>query len=454
MASKHSTRKNTSSPNQPPLHELKDSVSNKPLEFPTFNFLGRYSPHILSQSTHDPTYTSSPKTLYPNPYSSLNEEILGVTLEELVCHIPNNEFDHLCCHTRAYLQSIGQIPIIYQITRSHASHRRTQPYGEDETLTSTIDDLIITTISEIGQPIEAIAHSETKVCPKFQNLLEDLEGDSTFYDFTEAQVGGSRPPELPEIKLPCTNPPSPIPNFNFLANMATNGPWLVADSIAIPSAQHPLPKHPEKLLPKFDPDNDVTPEGHIKQLMLSLRLIDVQHEDVVCRFFPYSLFGKASTWSFSLIMGSIASRKQFKTTFLTQFRDDKTSGVIFLYLSRIKFDKRDKVRYCNQRFVNILNRIPDRPAKSIQVEFYNATLPPPFSMFVKGKEKRTLEENFLEAIKVEKDLESISSHQGNEENNPSSSEKSIKKKKIISKSDSEKKDKEPTYMESLQRVIK
>ena len=63
-------------------------------------------------------------------------------------------------------------------------------------------------------------------------------------------------------------------------------------------------------------------------------------------------------------------------------------------------------------------------------------------MFVKGKEKRTLEENSLEAIKMEKDLESISSHQGYKESNPSSSEKSIKKNK------------EPTDMESMQTVIK
>jgi hypothetical protein len=52
-------------------------------------------------------------------------------------------------------------------------------------------------------------------------------------------------------------------------------------------------------------------------------------------------------------------------------------------------------------------------------------------MFVKAREKRTLAEKFVEAIKVEKDLESISSHQGNEENKPSSSEKRIKKNKGI-----------------------
>ena len=52
-------------------------------------------------------------------------------------------------------------------------------------------------------------------------------------------------------------------------------------------------------------------------------------------------------------------------------------------------------------------------------------------MFVKRKEIRTLEENFEEAIEVEKDLASISTHQGNEESEASTSEKQGKKNKEV-----------------------
>ena len=82
MSSKRSTGKNIGGPNQPPSREVKDSVSNKPLEFPTFNPSRRYSPHIPSQSTPDPTYTSSPETPDPNQDPSLNEELRGVTAEK------------------------------------------------------------------------------------------------------------------------------------------------------------------------------------------------------------------------------------------------------------------------------------------------------------------------------------------------------------------------------------
>ena len=79
MANNHITRKNTSDPNQPPSCEVKDLLFDKPLEFSTFIFFRRYSPHIPSQSTPDPTYTSSPETPNPNQDYSSNEELCGVT---------------------------------------------------------------------------------------------------------------------------------------------------------------------------------------------------------------------------------------------------------------------------------------------------------------------------------------------------------------------------------------
>ena len=56
-----------------------------------------------------------------------------------------------------------------------------------------------------------------------------------------------------------------LATFIFLATMAANRPWLAGDVVAIPKATHPLPKNLEKLLPKFDLNNDVTQEDHIKK---------------------------------------------------------------------------------------------------------------------------------------------------------------------------------------------
>lgn len=91
LDSKHSTRKNTSIQNQPPSHEVTNSLSNKHLEFPTFDPSGRYSPHIPSQSTPHPTYTFEPKTPNPSLDPYLNEELHDVTPDEPVYLIPNSK---------------------------------------------------------------------------------------------------------------------------------------------------------------------------------------------------------------------------------------------------------------------------------------------------------------------------------------------------------------------------
>jgi hypothetical protein len=49
-------------------------------------------------------------------------------------------------------------------------------------------------------------------------------------------------------------------------------PWLDQDVMEIPGPQHPLPKHPEKWLPKFDLDSKQSAEDHIKKFMLVVRL--------------------------------------------------------------------------------------------------------------------------------------------------------------------------------------
>jgi hypothetical protein len=58
-------------------------------------------------------------------------------------------------------------------------------------------------------------------------------------------------------------------------------PWLAQDALHIPGQFHHLPKHPERLLPKYDPDTSGLPEDHIKKFMLAIRLLNVQYEDVV-----------------------------------------------------------------------------------------------------------------------------------------------------------------------------
>jgi hypothetical protein len=67
-----------------------------------------------------------------------------------------------------------------------------------------------------------------------------------------------------------------------------NQPWLARDALAIQGRVHNLPRHPKKLLPNFDLETSRMLEDHIKKFILAIRLMNVHHEDIVCRIFPYT----------------------------------------------------------------------------------------------------------------------------------------------------------------------
>jgi hypothetical protein len=100
---------------------------------------------------------------------------------------------------------------------------------------------------------------------------------------------------------------------------------LARDSLAIPGQVHNLPRHPEKLLPKFDPKTSGLPEDHIDKFILAFWLINVQHEDIVCNIFPYTFENSASTWYFNLPVGSITRWTKFQKDFLDKFAEETTT---------------------------------------------------------------------------------------------------------------------------------
>ena len=100
--------------------------------------------------------------------------------------------------------------------------------------------------------------------------------------------------------------------------------------------QHRLPKNPDKWLPKYNPDDKIPMEDHIKTFMQVIRLRKVIHEDMFCILFPYMFKGKASTWYFSLEASSIPSWDVFSKLFTQKFGDDKTPEEIVIDISSMK----------------------------------------------------------------------------------------------------------------------
>ena len=78
-------------------------------------------------------------------------------------------------------------------------------------------------------------------------------------------------------------------------------------------------------------------------------------------------------------------------------------------LSSLKMEQKEKVKYFNQRFNCILNKIiaDTKPHDSITVDYYMSALSIIIVKFIQRVAKPTLLENFQEAIDVEKDLHAI-----------------------------------------------
>jgi hypothetical protein len=204
-------------------------------------------------------------------------------------------------------------------------------------------------------------------------------------------------------------------------------PWLDQDAVAITGPHHPLPKHPEKWLPKFDPDSKQITEDHIKKFMLAIRLCSVEHEDIVCRLFPYTFEGNASTWYFAQQPHTIVSWEKFESCFLENFGDDKSPEVLFMELSSLKINPKERIKYFNQRFLTLKNRIPmdSMPVENLIIAYYTKALHQSISIWVKRSKKVMLLEAFEEASQIKKDILKLKYTTSNEIETSSSFKKKI-----------------------------
>jgi hypothetical protein len=182
-----------------------------------------------------------------------------------------------------------------------------------------------------------------------------------------------------------------------------NQPWLAIYALAILGRVHKLPRHPEKLLPKFDPKTSGLLEDHIKKFILAIRLMNVQHEDIFYRIFPYTFENSASAWYFNLLVGSITSWTKFQKDFLDKFAEETTTGALMVELFASTMILKERVKESNQRFNTILNKFhpKDKPTQELQIEVYANALPTSISIFVKRDAKPTLAKNFEEAKMIE-----------------------------------------------------
>jgi hypothetical protein len=386
-------RKTPPPPNRTPIVTRSHSQDNIP-------------PQTTTTSTEDPQITGEPAT--PNPTGGDIQEIFRQSL-------------------------IKSHKAFASLRQPHRSWSQPLDFSEVREQLGDIDPTVNPTDSNTNPTTggSGIPHSPPPSPPP--SSPSSSGGDSS----SDEGNPPSRPP----------TPTTPMANQNNPAR-----PWLDQDAVAVLRPQHPLPKHPEKWLTKFDPDSKQIAEDHIKKFMLDIRLCNVEHEYVVCRLFPYTFEGNASTWYFSQQPRTIVSWDKFESIFLEKFRDGKPPEVLVMDLSNLKMNAKEKVKDFNQRFLTLKNRIPadSMPAESLVIAYYTKALHQSIAIWVKRSKKATLLEAFEEATQIEKDILSLKDSSSNETETVSSSKKKIE---ILPRPTQNKTQPENSDLENLTKVV-
>ena len=141
-------------------------------------------------------------------------------------------------------------------------------------------------------------------------------------------------------------------------------------------------------------------EDHIKSFMQAIRIINIIHEDMVCRLFPYTFEGKDSTRYFSLEASSIPSWDVFSKLFTQKFGDDKTLEELVIELYSMKTKGKEIFKDYNHWFSYLKNRILNivLHIEELLVAYYIKDLLTEISMWIKRASKESLQDAFSESM--------------------------------------------------------
>ena len=178
--------------------------------------------------------------------------------------------------TRLKSEKFGIQPTEFPLpTRKRA--RKTPQESDSETLSSTSS---ISTPSPRSQPPTSsfqITHPSSTVSPLQSSKIiisssSQHQGSSSALSFTSSSI-------------------------------MAQSPWNNPGAVLTPPPQSQIPAHPEKWLPKFNPEAGMLAEEHINNFMLSVNLNGVTNEDAVVWLFPYTMQGTAGHGTFHYLPG-------------------------------------------------------------------------------------------------------------------------------------------------------
>lgn len=170
-----------------------------------------------------------------------------------------------------------------------------------------------------------------------------------------------------------------------------------------------MPQNPQLFCSKFHiNDPKKTAEEHIRIFKTTLKDKGINHEDVACKLFPYSLWDEAFCWYNNLLALSITTWLQLETTFLQEFHIPISANELLLQFIGIKRETNEPIVAFNNIFHRAYARlqtpyvVDDASAREVYYEALDSLT----STFIKWKANPpgSLFEAYDVAVKVSADL--------------------------------------------------
>lgn len=79
---------------------------------------------------------------------------------------------------------------------------------------------------------------------------------------------------------------------------------------------HKMQRHLENLLTKYDPVKVINVEDHLDNFYIHLHMLEVHYDNFASRLFPCTLYGRETSYYYSLLANSIQNWRGFKKLFL------------------------------------------------------------------------------------------------------------------------------------------
>ena len=146
------------------------------------------------------------------------------------------------------------------------------------------------------------------------------------------------------------------PLFSLMAGINVNQPnpppaWKARSPLNLTPPLHNLPQAFEKLLPKFDPDEKIIVDDHFQSFYLAIEGLRArEYEDAVCRLFPHTLKGAATSWYFGLPANYILDWDTFERIFRSKYAAHNMHASLMKGLGALKKERNEKVHHFNQRY--------------------------------------------------------------------------------------------------------